>query len=769
MTCVTLRAADLAKKHGFYDGDILDRFYEASDELSLLDDDRQEVLKILVRQHLLSDLQSIVGWIEVDEVAGCHNPIRLRDETEFDRWPKEAQELEIEIDDAMFDNARRRKKVKKPSSRGRKAAPLIASVAAAALLAGSPAPRLPGLIIDNFAGGGGASTGIEAGMRRPVDIAINHDEAAIAVHKANHPHALHFCQSVWDVLPAEVVRGREVDLAWFSPDCKHFSKAKGGKPVEKKIRDLAWVVVRWAECLPDDQKPKVIMLENVEEFQDWGPLVETDKGPMPCLKQKGAEFRRWLRALRRQGYKVQVRMLRACDFRGDVHLARTRRKRLFLVARRDGHAIVWPKPTHGDPKSLPVRQGKLLPWYTAADCIDWSNPCPSIFDRRTPLTDNTCRRIAAGIMRYVVNAAEPFIVPLTHHGDSRTYAMSDPVPTVTGAHRGELAVVEPLIVPVTHTKGHNAANPASSPLGTITTAKGGEFAVLEPVMISGAIVGCGGRMAQTRPIPLDMPTATTTQKADACLVTATVAPVIDSQYGKSRCISANEPMPTPMAGGSGKQALVEADLVRAEQVAAFMAQHNGGFYEGEGHPVTEPTSTITQRGTQQQLVTSHLIKLRGTCADGQAANDPMPTITAGGMHVGEVRCRAERVAAFLCKYYGAAEHGQDLGDPMHTATAKARFGLITVTIKGEPWVIVDIGMRMLTPRELARAQGFPDTYKLDPECWYRTESGKMKFGPLPKTHQVAKIGNSVCPVMAEVLTAANCYMYRLDYDERVAA
>ena len=238
-----------------------------------------------------------------------------------------------------------------------------------------------GLIIDNFAGGGGASTGIEWGMGRPVDIAVNHDEAAIAVHAANHPTARHICQSVWDVLPMDVARGESIDLAWFSPDCKHFSKAKGGKPVEKKIRDLAWVVVRYAECLPDDQKPKVIMLENVEEFQDWGPLVETENGLMPCQERKGQEFRRWISALKKAGYRrIQWRELKACDYG-----APTIRKRLFLIARRDGLPIVWPKPTHGNPKSPAVRAGRLKPWRTAAECIDWSQPCPSIFERAREL------------------------------------------------------------------------------------------------------------------------------------------------------------------------------------------------------------------------------------------------------------------------------------------------------------------------------------------------------------------------------------------------
>jgi DNA (cytosine-5)-methyltransferase 1 len=618
-----------------------------------------------------------------------------------------------------------------------------------------------GLVIDNFAGGGGASTGIEMGMRRMVDIAINHDEAAIAVHKANHPGTRHFCQSVWDVLPAEVVQGHPVDLAWFSPDCKHFSKAKGGKPVEKKIRDLAWVVVRWAECLPDDQKPKVICLENVEEFQDWGPLIETERGLMPCPDGKGLEFQRWIKALKRAGYsRIQWRELRACDYG-----APTIRKRLFLIARRDGRPIVWPKPTHGDPKSKAVRMGHLLPWRTAAECIDWSIPCPSIFGRKKPLKDATCRRIAAGIMRYVVNAKRPFIVPLTHHGSAdRLIDLEAPMPTVTGAHRGETALVEPILVPhITKFRNNSVGSGCDEPMHTVTAnsfiKKSGGAAPLgvvtatlesahlmtmrnsgkpwqgadEPThtitaegahqyVVAASLIGCGGRAGQSRPRGLDEPTATTTAKADVCVAEATLQP--------------------------------------AEHVAAFLAQHNGGWENRSGRDLGVPMSTILQSGSQQQVVTSNLVKLYGTAKDGQPVDAPMPTVTAGGMHVAEVR-------AFLIKYYGNEIDGHGIEDPIGTVTTRERFGLVTVTIDGEEYVIVDIGMRMLTPRELARAQGFPETYILDPICEYTTDSGAKKTGRLPKSHQIAKIGNSVCPVMAEVLTSANDPT--LDEDERWAA
>lgn len=624
-------------------------------------------------------------------------------------------------------------------------------------------PQGPGIIVDNFAGGGGASTGIAAGMGRKVDVAINHDIAAISMHTANHPETEHYCQSVWAVDPLEVVKGRPVDLAWFSPDCKHFSKAKGGKPVAKNIRDLAWVVVHWATRLPDHLKPRVIMLENVEEFQTWGPLIETEKGMMPDPEQKGQEFKRWISALKKAGYtRIQWKELRACDYG-----APTIRKRLFLIARSDGQPIVWPKPTHGDPKSQnpavrrAVKSGKLKPWRTAAECIDWSIPCPSIFERAKPLKDATCRRIAAGIMRYVVNAAKPFIVPLTHQGGDRTADIDSPFNTVTGANRGEMAVVNPFVVPITHTSNGGAGRSGEDPLATITTAKGGELAVIAPHITKFR----GGAIGHAMDEPL-------------------------------HTVTANSFLKRP--GGAQPLAYAEAKLVTPEQVAKFMAAHvmtmrnSGKPWQG----CDEPTHTITAEGAHQNLVTatlvgcggragqsrprgleeptatstakadvciatSNLIKLRGTCADGQPTDEPMPTVTAGGMHIGEVR-------TFLCKYYGAAEHGQDMTEPMHTTTAKARFGLVTVTIEGQEYIIADIGMRMLTPRELARAQGFPDSYQLDPICDYVTESGAVKTGPLPKTHQIAKIGNSVCPVMAEALTRANFPQLEAEPERHVA-
>lgn len=254
------------------------------------------------------------------------------------------------------------------------------------------------LIIDNFAGGGGTSTGLEQAFGRSVDVAINHDPKALAMHRINHPSTKHFCESVWDIDPIEATGNQPVGLVWLSPDCKHFSKAKGGKPVEKKIRGLAWVALRWAA----KTRPRVIMLENVEEFKTWGTLGLDGR---PCPKNKGRTFQSFVNALKRQGYAVDWRELRACDYGSP-----TIRKRFFLIARRDGLKIHWPEPTHGHPDSIQVRKGTLQPWRTAAECIDWSIECPSIFTRKRPLAKATMDRIAAGLDKFVVKNPNPFIV-----------------------------------------------------------------------------------------------------------------------------------------------------------------------------------------------------------------------------------------------------------------------------------------------------------------------------------------------------------------------
>lgn len=564
-----------------------------------------------------------------------------------------------------------------------------------------------GLIIDSFAGGGGASTGIEQALGRPVDIAINHDPEAVAMHIANHPATLHYTQDIWAVEPLKATGGRPVQLAWFSPDCKHFSKAKGGKPVEKKIRDLAWVVVEWARAV----HPAVIMLENVEEFRTWGPL---DEHGMPVKHRKGETWEEWLGQLRAEGYEVEWRELRACDYG-----APTIRKRLFVIARCDGEPIRWPSPTHGK---------GLLPYRTAADCIDWSLPCPSIFLTREegrrigvnrPLVDATMRRIAAGIKRFVIDSPNPFIVPLTHQGGDRIEPVTEPMKTVTGAHRGEKALVTPLLVGITHNQSASVQAAVDQPMRTLTTSKGGEFAMVAPTLVQ---TGYGEREGQApRALDIEAPLGTVVAQGNKhAMVTSFLAKHFTDVVG----VPLTAPAPTVTA--IDHNGLVAATIVRNN-------------HDGQAKPAddpSEPLRTVTTQHNKHAVVTSNLVKLYGT-ADGADAAEPMPTVTAGGTHLGEVR-------AFLAAYYGNDKDGQSVSDPFRTVTSKERFGL--VYIHGEPYEIVDIGMRMLAPRELFRAQGFPEDYIIAPEI-----NGK----PLNKTAQIRMCGNSVCPPMARALVHVN--------------
>jgi DNA (cytosine-5)-methyltransferase 1 len=512
------------------------------------------------------------------------------------------------------------------------------------------------LVVDSFAGGGGASTGIEAAIGRPVDLAINHDPVAIAMHRANHPGTRHFCENIWEVDPREACAGRPVGLAWFSPDCTHFSRARGGRPCSKDIRGLAWVVIRWAEAV----RPRVIIIENVEEFQTWGPL---DADGRPDADRSGETFRDWLMHLTGLGYEVTFRSLVAADYG-----APTTRRRLFLVARRDGARGVFPVPTHG--------QDRPQPWRPAAEIIDWSLPCPSIFERPRPLAEATLRRIALGIQRYVIEASEPFIMPNNTGNVPR--GINQPVPTVTTGNRNYLVVPTLIQQGWGERKGQAPRVPGlGKPLGTV--------------------VGGGSKHA---------------------LVAATLM----IHHGASVGRPLTQPVGTVTAGGGGHQALV----------AAFLSKHYGGVV---GHGVRRPIGTVTSRD-HHALTMAFLTKFYGT-AVGASAEAPLPTVTGQGGHLAEVR-------AFLIKYYGNGGQHQDVSDPLHTVTAKARFGLVTV--HGEAYRIVDIGMRMLQPHELFAAQGFPLGYEIDPEY-----NGRR----LTKTQQIGLAGNSVCPQVAEAVVRAN--------------
>lgn len=640
------------------------------------------------------------------------------------------------------------------------------------------------LIIDNFAGGGGASTGIEHALSRPVDVAINHDAEAVAMHLANHPTTKHYCQSIMAVDPLEATGGAPVALAWFSPDCKHHSKAKGGKPREKNIRDLAWVVVHWAERLLKAKRDgsaaiQVLMLENVEEFRQWGPL---DEDGQPIKERKGEEFDLWVRRLKRLGYKVEFRELRACDYG-----APTSRKRLYLIARRDGLPIVWPKPSHGKPGSAEVVSGERLPWRTAAECIDWSIPCPSIFERKRELKPATMRRIAHGVMRYVVNSASPFVIPVTHHGSpDRAYDPAAPLPTVTAAHRGEMATIDAAVIPITHTSNGATAHSTREPLRTITTAKGGELAAVTATLaphITKFRTGSIGSEAGA-PMPTVTANGNSARPAGATPLGLAAATMVQMGYGEApgqapRALDVDAPLGTIVAGGNkhglvvghlekfsensrGKSATEPMDTVMAgaprhAAVTAFLST----FYTNGGkHDVRDPAPTVMAGSNKHAVVCAHM-EQANTGRVGHAATDPVSTITAAGSHQRLVETtmvdasalppeqleRAVRVAAFLIKYYGNEVDGHGLDAPIGTVTTKDRFAVVTVTIDAVTYVIVDIGMRMLSRRELANAQGFPADYVLDPIG--------PKDKPLSISSSIRMIGNSVCPDVAEALASAN--------------
>ena len=591
-----------------------------------------------------------------------------------------------------------------------------------------------GLLIDNFAGGGGASTGIEAALGRAVDFAINHDEEAIRMHKANHPGTVHIRNNIWQIDPLEVTRGQAVDLAWFSPDCKHFSKAKGGKPREKSIRDLAWVVVHWVKRLQAAAKRagdpnwrqiiKVIGIENVEEFRTWGPLCEQG---MPIKERAGETFQQWCAELRKAGGKIEWRELRACDYG-----APTIRKRFFMVVRFDGKPIRWPEPTHGKPGTPEVLSGKRKPWRTAAEIIDWSIQCPSIFDRKKPLAEKTLRRIAHGIMKFVVNNPAPFIVPIcnTKWAGDRFYPGDEPLRTITTAKGGEMAVIAPYFARTAHgdvdRNGKRRGQPCHGPEDPFpTVTQSGDSALIDANLVH---IGNGEREGQA-PRAMDVQAPLGTVVAGGIKHHA-VTTFMQKFAQNGQGVDPAEPLHTVMAGAP-----------RHAVVCAHLEQANGGPNNENlaGRPADVPLSTIATSGSQQRLVTSNLVKLRGTCRDGSSVEEPLHTVSAGGTHMGEVR-------AFLIKYYGNEQDGHGLDSPLGTVTVQDRFGLVTVMIEGEEYVIVDIGMRMLTPRELFNAQGFPADYQIETDA-----HGK----PITKTAQVAKCGNSVCPPMAEALVREN--------------
>lgn len=722
------------------------------------------------------------------------------------------------------------------------------------------------LIVDFFAGGGGASKGIELALGRSPDIAVNHDEEAIALHRANHPNTIHLQKDVLNVMPdlVRLIGNRRVGLFHASPDCKHFSKAKGGKPVKRAIRDLAWVVPQFAKRF----RPEVITLENVEEFRGWGPLVQKvddggalafdDEGrPMmvPCKARKGQTFEKWVEALQRLGYKVKWQEMRASD-----HGAPTIRKRLFVVARCDGRPIVFPPPSHGDPRRPEFKAKKLKKWRTAAEIIDWSRPCHSIFltkeegravGVKRPLVEKTEARIAKGIFRFVLNNPQPFIVNITHQGGHRTESLHEPLRTVTGAHRGEKAIVVPHLTRFnTGAVGTDIEEPVSTitansfikraggaaPIGLVEArvepADGfmvdasidslvyGEGAESRKV-VGPFVAGVGGRMGQTEPRSAEDPLQTVTAKADSVII----APVmVKNNHGDTPHYRADEPVRTVVAGGNHhmlvaptliqtgygerdgqeprapgldkplgtvvaggvKHALIAPHLMtmrdaqkpfneadkpthtvtaggaRLHLVAAFLAKHFGDTGQRPGSPMDEPVSTVTS-SDHNALVSAGLINLRGTAEDqisARSIEEPTATVSAGGRHQGAV-------SALLIKYHSSGGQHAPVSNPLPTVDCNDRMALVTVMIDGEPWIIVDIGMRMLTARELFAAQGFTSDYIIDKGLFVAT-NGEWKWRALTSTAQVRLCGNSVSPEVEFALIAANCSHLDAKKKRRVA-
>lgn len=632
---------------------------------------------------------------------------------------------------------------------------------AAGALAFTPI-EIDGLFIDGFAGGGGASTGIAWAIGRDPDIAVNHSETALAIHRANHPDTEHHCTDIrMPFLPQQTTRGRPVAGAWFSPDCKEFSKAKGGPVKDRSIRALCWEVVAWLK----DARPTCGYLENVEEFEYAAPL---DENGFPIKGQEGREFKRFVRAIRALGYRVQWKVLKACDYG-----APTSRKRLYMVMRCDGLPIVWPKPTHGDRNNPAVISGKLLPYRTAAECIDWSIPCPSIFERKRELADATKRRIAHGVMRYVVNAAKPFIVG-TAFTNTRASRVFDPVdPLRTATTQPEYGVVDCEIAPhITKFRSGSVGSPMDREMPTVT-ANG------EPARPAGAmplgrvdavlapVISYGQQGGLNRSVEKPFHAVTASSKDTNGVVGATMIETgfIDRQFSQS--------MPAPAAEPLGTTATIN----KSAAVTAFLSSFYGSDKRAAGGDPQQPARTARAGGQHHAIVAANMAQFNtnpnGKVNEGHDMRECVSTIATKGPHQGVVQTtlieegdlppemmeRAVKVAAFLVKYYATdgeneAAQIQPVDRPLDTVTTLARFAVVTVTIDAKTYVIVDIGLRMLKPRELANAQGFPPTYKLDPIV-RKYLRGKWVERPLTIAEQISAIGNSVCPPMARALVLAN--------------
>jgi DNA (cytosine-5)-methyltransferase 1 len=680
-------------------------------------------------------------------------------------------------------------------------------------------PQDDEIVVDFFCGGGGAGTGLEMGLGRAVNVAKNHSPQAISMHTVNHPGARHFTTDVFEGDPDTECGGKAVGWFHMSPDCTHHSQAAGGQPRKREIRNLSWIGLKWAGM----KRPRVISLENVKQILQWGRLIaKRDKATgrvvklggdvaapgevvpvgqqflIPDPKQRGRTWRRFVALLEGMGYVVEWKVIRACDFG-----APTSRERLFMIARCDGQPIVWPEPTHA--KNPAKGQQK---WKTAADCIDFTDLGKSIFGRKKDLAPATLRRVAKGMKKFVIDSADPFIVPIANWSGESVQSAGEPLRTITSYPKGgAFSVVSPVIAPATH-QGSDRINDPLDPLPTVTCANRGELTLISPLM-----VGAGGPVYAGHPVSADHPMGTLMTRshravASACIVQAGHGE--GSGATKRRSHGVNDicgPVGTVTASGGGQAVST-----------AVMIQANGGFNTVHAKDIRDPMTTVTNTGSQQQLVTAtlvtnttghaptaldcpvptvttgqhhalttaHLVHMRGNC-DAQDANDPLHTISAGGQHHGLVSAFMERafggsvgqglddpaptitaggggksslvsltlspeheagalrVAAFLISYYGT-ENISACDSPAPTITTKDRLAMVTVMVKGTPYVIVDICLRMLKPTELYKAQGFPADYIIS-----HGADGK----PFTKTQQVHMCGNSVSPPPMAALARAN--------------
>lgn len=629
---------------------------------------------------------------------------------------------------------------------------------------------LAGKIVDNFAGGGGASTGIAQAIGKSPDIAVNHNVEALMMHEENHPETKHYNESVWDINIKKALNDEPVLAGWFSPDCTHFSVAKGGKPVKKVIRGLAWIVKKWV----GQSDMAVVFMENVKEFTTWGPLiakrckvtkrviklvadpVKKDKKGDPVMnevvsepgeyvpyreqalvpdkKRAGKTFKQFVAQLRAAGYNVewQVKGLTASDF-GEP----TTRNRFFLIARKDGLPIVWPTPTHGSKKLVRANPGKLQPWATAGENLDWSIQCPSIFDRKKPLAEKTMARIFKGIQKFVIDAGDDAFLVKTNHGGEqfRGQSLDDPMATITSKHGTGLAAVS-----LSKFNQNSIGQSVDQPIDTVM-AGAARFAMVEAQLksatarnaflpVQGGFITTidhgGARSAPTS--GLDEPISTMTLKARHIKVAALL-----KHY--TGVVGQSLELPLPTITATDHNSVMDCTLEAAH------IQRD--FGNSVGHAADEPLGAIMPGGGgKSAVIASSLVKMRGSCAHGQSLDRPLDTITGQGNNFAQVQ-------AFLIKYYGTGG-AVSVEEPLDAITSKARFGL--VTIHGQDYQIVDIGMRMLEPHELYRCQGFPEGYK------HQVVMGKK----LAKHAQVRMVGNSVPPGLARVLVQANIPRWALE-------